>query len=1140
MCAGIVGELKNLYSAFMAVFAANRHKYNSDYLHLSQHELQGQCTKLGIPTGSPDTKMCESLSLLKNLTHLGLLKIGEFESADLDELLQEQLPLSSHLGAFDREPIPGGRSRLNDQQESTWQTGDVPPKLWTRKSLYGNVKSDYHQRWLKLTNPQAAGRRRKPVTRRAGRSRVAGAELTKEQQKEILGREQVSVLTVVVLLMAISMNCAKRPLSKEVLGAWNKRTLGAAAEAVVVSADHRWTRFKAVIQRAEKGIEQLEVRINNEEKQERAAKDKEEEKQEPAANKEGEKQEQAAKDKEEEKQEQSAEASSPLPAPAEQQSEPPADPSASAPLASSAPAAAPAPAAPPALPPPPRVIETPVATLKRLLASHPPQDVDPAAPCPPTRADLQFVKALMGEFAIVRRILLYTAADLCVDKSMPSGVAETIRENLLTAAESLAQAADLLFPDPEAPLLVALAGAAVNDEMEIEPDDDEAHEEEMGGLGGADGLAAGRPALPALGSAVLRVTKYLAQEKKFMAVWLEHSTFASAYLGQGGALADMIFIDLPYAVAGGAPINKTDGECLRETIDRLSHEGSVLCIMMAPRSWPCVNAAMAGYRLNRATNPAADGVYQEKTNTVPTCWREGNSGNPIVTTRTQTFNDKNPRPLSFNKVTEHLFTFERMAVDPHSANFDKFWESPAHAAADPQSQFFGKGISFVEGAISMQLKKKGSKKPKKKNRVMKVGDKMFTAVPGNKRVNKRRPLDELHDSARMKDFHRRSTHWPVAPPPKTQRLVDENGDAVRKCAEKGSALMNEVISIFSLPGDMVMDFFGGTLSTALSAVQLGRRFAGCDSDEVCLRHAKERFYRTITASARDPDGLLDLSLIGLHPVERAGRLAVAQIIASVDDDHPLAPLRDENRANNLPRKWLQEGVPANPEAAAALLDPPCEIKTSEKLKAWKEKAFPGSVAGETKGLFATANYTGAKITVGYYFGQLVQHQYKAHQAMKIINPECDKHELHIDYHPCCPMYYINDYRNLDEEKKANCRFVEMASFEEAAEPSHWLEVKTTRAVLPGEEFLVDYGEQYHVKPGVGGPGNLDKGSDDDTTSNAEEGETDEEDEEEEEEEEEEESDEEEEEKAVKKKRATKRVSQGTERKERAKKQRKKK
>ena len=74
------------------------------------------------------------------------------------------------------------------------------------------------------------------------------------------------------------------------------------------------------------------------------------------------------------------------------------------------------------------------------------------------------------------------------------------------------------------------------------------------------------------------------------------------------------------------------------------------------------------------------------------------------------------------------------------------------------------------------------------------------------------------------------------------RLLDEAGKRVRG-EEKSVALYREIYFRYTLPGDFVVDFYGGTLSSAVAALQTGRRYLGIEIDPECYEPARNRLLR---------------------------------------------------------------------------------------------------------------------------------------------------------------------------------------------------------------------------------------------------------------------------------------------------------
>ena len=58
--------------------------------------------------------------------------------------------------------------------------------------------------------------------------------------------------------------------------------------------------------------------------------------------------------------------------------------------------------------------------------------------------------------------------------------------------------------------------------------------------------------------------------------------------------------------------------------------------------------------------------------------------------------------------------------------------------------------------------------------------------------------------------------------------------------QKPVKLLKHIINIASNEGDIVFDPFMGTGSTGVAALQLGRRFGGCEIDPIYFEAAKRR------------------------------------------------------------------------------------------------------------------------------------------------------------------------------------------------------------------------------------------------------------------------------------------------------------
>jgi DNA modification methylase len=68
--------------------------------------------------------------------------------------------------------------------------------------------------------------------------------------------------------------------------------------------------------------------------------------------------------------------------------------------------------------------------------------------------------------------------------------------------------------------------------------------------------------------------------------------------------------------------------------------------------------------------------------------------------------------------------------------------------------------------------------------------------------------------------------------------------------QKPLALIKELVEKHSNPGDTVMDCFSGSGTTCLAAIQLGRKFIGCELSEEYWKKSVDR----INSEANMPNG----------------------------------------------------------------------------------------------------------------------------------------------------------------------------------------------------------------------------------------------------------------------------------------------
>lgn len=67
----------------------------------------------------------------------------------------------------------------------------------------------------------------------------------------------------------------------------------------------------------------------------------------------------------------------------------------------------------------------------------------------------------------------------------------------------------------------------------------------------------------------------------------------------------------------------------------------------------------------------------------------------------------------------------------------------------------------------------------------------------------------------------------------------------KTCPQMPLAVMTRIVASTSNPGDLVVDPFGGTFSTGEAAVQLGRRFWGCDISADYVKRGRVRLQRAM-------------------------------------------------------------------------------------------------------------------------------------------------------------------------------------------------------------------------------------------------------------------------------------------------------
>ena len=85
--------------------------------------------------------------------------------------------------------------------------------------------------------------------------------------------------------------------------------------------------------------------------------------------------------------------------------------------------------------------------------------------------------------------------------------------------------------------------------------------------------------------------------------------------------------------------------------------------------------------------------------------------------------------------------------------------------------------------------------------------------------------------------------WPNKRPSALFRHMRLSGTVLQHPTQKPLALMKELVGYLTAPGDTVLDPYAGSGSTGVAAVQMGRRFLGCEVVEDYWRLADTRLRR---------------------------------------------------------------------------------------------------------------------------------------------------------------------------------------------------------------------------------------------------------------------------------------------------------
>ena len=336
--------------------------------------------------------------------------------------------------------------------------------------------------------------------------------------------------------------------------------------------------------------------------------------------------------------------------------------------------------------------------------------------------------------------------------------------------------------------------------------------------------------------------------------------------------------------------------------------------------------------------------------------------------------------------------------------------------------------------------------------------------------------------------------------------------------QKPIALLRHLIRQFTVPGDIVMDLFSGTFSTARACISVSeqRRFIGCEIDESCyniaLQYVLSDFWeRALKGSPKLSSNLLErirpnAERLRKHVAIRQN-LQAEHDITNVPDNLPLYQRLPRHvlsfvasmKGQNILKYWA-EPYDKWPSHVQNYLN-----STSIDALLANESAFYNLLLAKSKikhvqsgsGVFAGKRFVKGEILCHFY-GTLVyrdlnkegepdvqygsgvmatnkdnfgRYSMKARTVLKISGKRT-KHDVFIVPAKFCLAGFINDYRynKGDEEykdrKSATRRRPNVeTTCEEETIPSivgyySFFKVKAIQDIAFGDELYLDYGEKY--------------------------------------------------------------------------------
>ena len=103
-----------------------------------------------------------------------------------------------------------------------------------------------------------------------------------------------------------------------------------------------------------------------------------------------------------------------------------------------------------------------------------------------------------------------------------------------------------------------------------------------------------------------------------------------------------------------------------------------------------------------------------------------------------------------------------------------------------------------------------------------------------------------------------------------ERLKDGNGAKLHS-TQKPEALLRRIILLFTKKGDLVLDPFGGTMTTAAAARRAGRNYTMIERDAEYIKYGRERLDAVVPQTGDVEDAVFDI---------RPARVTVAEMVAA--------------------------------------------------------------------------------------------------------------------------------------------------------------------------------------------------------------------------------------------------------------------